>query len=66
MLLYFFAAGVVVRKETRKIDRLTGNRRGTDKEREYEVEWVGLPTSQNSFVPRKILEKNGNGDNCLF
>lgn len=51
--------GVVLRKEKRAIERLTGNRRGTDKEREYEVEWQGMRSADNSWLPRRRLEQMG-------
>ena len=51
--------GVVIRREKRSIQRLVGTRRGNEKEMEYEVEWVGLRTDENSWIPRRRLEAHG-------
>jgi len=51
--------GTVIRREKRSIQRLVGTRRNNGKEMEYEVEWVGLRSDENSWVPRRKLEAHG-------
>ena len=51
--------GVVIRKEKRTIEQLTGARRLVNKEFAYEVQWVGMLMADNSYVPRKRLEQLG-------
>ena len=51
--------GVVTKREKRSIQRLVGTRRGNDKEMEYEVEWVGLRSDENSWIARRKLEAHG-------